>query len=389
MINHKITLSERCMGKYAVFGHVGVGHVHSHSSYVQDDSVGFAVASMMMREALGCDTRIKEIRAEVESGKIIVTTNGGGIGESYSSRGITPWEKKLLENAVGHDGIYTQNIAIKVFGRMYGQGVTTAPVAFQGAIALAVLNTFEKSSDKVISTRDKYQGLIDKMTAMVVEINGIPVSVMAVINGNEGGIGPNEDNEGNTAAGPKGNLIRQFKMDEVPTIIVESKAYILKLCKDLEETTFLIRAEKSIDNSELGKKLSEATMGLKLPFCFKDNLMPIEENHLKKSTMEFADRIIALGENLRKSESSKEKVEILFNLSKLVSEDAGGVTFMSNDIHNMVRSAGIIPGKSAILSMIVPREYINYYSIPILESEEAERLMNIIARTVTETSKSH
>lgn len=386
MINHNITLSEAHIGKYSIFGHVGVGHVHSHSLYVQDDSVGFAVVSMIMRDALGCDTKIKEVIAEVESGKIIVITNGGGIGESYSSRGITPWEKQLLDKAVGNDGIYTQNIAIKVFGRMYGQGVTTAPVALQGAIALAVINTFEKSSDKVISTTDKYKGLIDKMIAMMVEINGVPVSVMAVVNGNEGGIGPNEDNEGNTAFGSKGNLIKKLKMEEVPAIIIESKAYIPKLCNELEETRFLIRAEKSIDNSELGEKMAKVADNLKLPFWFKDNLMPLEENQLKKSTMEFAHRIIDLGEALKKSEASEEKVDILYKLSKLVSEDAGGVTFMSNNIHNQFRSAGIIPGKSVILSMIVPKAYIDYWSIPMLEVVEAENFINIIAETVTKTN---
>lgn len=386
MIKGKITLSEERSGIYAVFGHVGVGHVHSHSSYVQDDSVGFAVATMIMREALGVDTRIKEVMVDLKSGKITVITHGGGVGEAASLRGITPWEKEIIEKAAGEDGIYTQNIAIKLFGRMYGQGITTTPVALQGAIALAILDSFEKASDKVRSTKEKYPGLIDKMVAMVVDINGISVSVMAVINGNEGGMGPNEDNEGNTDVGPKGELIRMLKMDEVPAIIVESKAYIPKLCKDLEETSFLIRAEKDIDNAIIAEKLAEAAKGLKLPFWLKDNAMPMEENQLKRSTVDFADKIIALGEALKKSEFSEEKVEILYGLSKMVSEDAGGVTFMSNGIHNKVRSAGIIPGNSAILSMIVPRSYIEYWGIPVLEVEEAENFVNIIAEAITGNS---
>ena len=383
MIKGKITLSEERSGLYAVFGHVGVGHVHSHSSYVQDDSVGFAVATLIMREALGVDTRIKEARVDLKSGKIRIITRGGGIGEASSIRGITPWEKEIIEKVAGEDGIYTQNIVIKLFGRMYGQGITTTPVALQGAIALAILDSFEKASDKVRSTKEEYPGLIDKMAAMVVDINGVPVSIMAVINGNEGGIGPNEDNEGNTDVGPKGELIRMLKMDEVPAIIVESKAYIPKLCNDIEETSFLIRAEKDIDNAVLAAKLAEAAEGLKLTFCIKDNIMPMEENQLKRSTVGFADKIIALGEELKRSESSKEKVEILYRLSKLVSEDAGGVTFMSNGIHNKVRSAGIIPGNSAILSMIVPKLYIEYWSIPVLKMEEVENFVNIITEAIT------
>ena len=39
-------------GAFGVVGHVGVGHVHSHSGFVQDDSVGFAVAAGLLQRAL-------------------------------------------------------------------------------------------------------------------------------------------------------------------------------------------------------------------------------------------------------------------------------------------------------------------------------------------------
>lgn len=383
MNKFEIHISHDAEGKYAVVGHVGIGHVHSHSSYVQDDSVGFAVVAYLMREALGVDTRIKSVEADINTGNIKVTTYAGGVGESFSRRGITPREGVMIESIIDEDGIYTQNLAIKAFGRMYGQGVTTVPVALQGAIALAVLDSFYKSHPKVYITTEKYEGLIDKMAAMVVDINGIPVSLLLNINGNEGGIGPNEDNEGNTAYGPKEVLMKKLNIDMVPNIIVESKAFIPRLCGALEKPTYLIRAEADVDNVDLAKAMVTSAEKLKLTYLFLDDALPKVEGQLKKATKDLGDIIINLGEKLKSADSSKDKVEIMAELAKVVSEDAGGVTFMSNDINKEVRSAGIVPGLSSILSMIVPRSYINHWLIPRLEIEDLLGYVQIITETIT------
>ncbi len=384
MGNYKIKISSNDKGEYAIAGHVGIGHVHSHSSYVQDDSVGFAVVSYLMREVLRVDTRIKSVEADIKTGNIKVTTYTNGVGESFSSRGITPIEVSMLEKAINEDGIYSQNVAIKVFGRMYGQGVTTVPVALQGAIALAVLDSFCKCSSNVHYTNRKYEGLIDKMAAIVVDINDIPVSLLLTINGNEGGIGPNEDNEGNTTYGPKGALMKKLDMDKVPTIIVESKAYIPTLSRGINKSTYLIRAQSGIDNISLAKRMIDSAGKLKLSYQFLDNALPRIKGQLKKATIDFADNIIELAENLKAAESSQKKVEILSKLTRLVSEDAGGVTFMSNEIHEEVRAAGIVPGLSSILSMIVSEEYIKYWKIPMLEKEELLGYIDIIVNSLVD-----
>jgi len=41
MKDYVVKVSENNTGVLAVLGHAGVGHVHSHSGFVQDDSAGF------------------------------------------------------------------------------------------------------------------------------------------------------------------------------------------------------------------------------------------------------------------------------------------------------------------------------------------------------------
>ena len=91
---------------------MGVGHVHSHSSFVQDDSAGFAVVASLMREILKVDTRIKCIKGDILKGDIVVETYEGGIGRTFCRRGITPMELELMDRAIDEDGIYTQRTAI-------------------------------------------------------------------------------------------------------------------------------------------------------------------------------------------------------------------------------------------------------------------------------------
>jgi len=384
MDNCTISISDKKQGSLAVVGHVGVGHVHSHSSFVQDDSAGFAVVASIMKKALKVNTLIKSVTGDSVTGTITVETYEGGIGRTYSRRGLTPYEIELLNRVVDEDGIYTQTAAIKTFGRMYGQGVMETPVALQGAIALAVLDSFyKKAPDKVYITAEKFEGLIDKMAATVVDINGIPVSLLLNINGSDGGIGPNEDNEGNTLLGQKGELMKILEMDKVPNIIVESKAYIPDMAKNIQMNTFLFRAQDEIDNLSVAKALVNAAEYKDIPYILKTDSLPLVKGQLEKATKDFADKIIRSGECLKLSDTSKDKVSYIAEIAKLISEDAGGISFMSNSLHEVVRSAGIVPGTAAIISLLVPQEYINYWKIPILDSEDVSKYLEIILLAIT------
>lgn len=91
-------------GRFGVVGHVGVGHVHSHSGFVQDDSAGFAVAAGLLKRAMPVDTTIACAEADVDANTITVTTRGGGTATLSPRRGVTPAEAELLERAAGRDG---------------------------------------------------------------------------------------------------------------------------------------------------------------------------------------------------------------------------------------------------------------------------------------------
>lgn len=379
MIDYDIKISEKSHGVLAILGHAGVGHVHSHSGFVQDDSAGFAVVAAIMKEAFKVDTTIRTVTGNIETGAITVETYEGGIGTSYTRRGLTPHEILLMKIAEGEDGIYTQSAAVKTFGRMYGQGAMETPVALQGAIALAVIDSFyKKSPSKIFITHEKYDGLIDKMAGTVVDINGIPVSLLLNINGSEGGIGPAEDNEGNTAIGQKKDLMNLLGIDGVPNIIVESKSYVPALSKDIKSSTFLFRGQELIDNMHVAHAMANAAIECSIPYILKTDSLPISKGYLKNSTKNFAREIITLAERLSEADSSKDKTAIIADIARLVSEDAGGVSFMSNDLHDTARAAGIVPGTASVISMLVPEEYIKYWKIPILTPEDVEQYMKII-----------
>ena len=92
-----IRFSEQQKGILGVSGHVGVGHVHSHSGFVQDDSAGLAVAARILKQALPVDTGIARVQVSIEDGILTVMTNGGGVASAAPRRGIAPYEKDLLD----------------------------------------------------------------------------------------------------------------------------------------------------------------------------------------------------------------------------------------------------------------------------------------------------
>lgn len=378
----EVVMLEKLSGQLAVIGHVGLGHVHSHSGFVQDDSAGFAVVGDLLRGILGVDTRVRTVRTE-RNGWVEVETFGGGIGRAYARRGFTVYESELAQRAVRADGLYTQRCAFQAFGRVYGQGVSEAAVAFQGALALAVMDSFERAAPGHVRAADAASdGRIDRMAAHTAEIAGVPLSLMLVINGSAGGIGPDEDNEGNTAGGAKGELMRTFYIDTVDTIVVESKAYIPALADRITNPTYYVRAQEGLDNTKLGRLLLSAAEGEGLPCLYANDAMPQVPGGLARQTADFADGLLVLASRLKSAESAREKTEIVAELARRISEDAGGVTFMSNGLHEIVRGAGLIPdGRAALLSMLVPAA--DPAAVPMLDERDVEGYRRIVERTVS------
>ncbi|MFW6056880.1 MAG: hypothetical protein ACOC9B_06190 [Chloroflexota bacterium] len=365
--------------KIGIAGHAGIGHTHCPGGLIQDDSVGFAVAGAIIRELLGADTRIAALGVEPDRNSIRVVTRDGGIGESFPRRGITPGEARLMHYVVGGDALLCQALAIEALGRMYGQGVMETPSALEAALANSVVDTFRNKAPDVfhVTTEDlsSNSGLIGGMTA---EMDGVQVAVMAIVNASTGGLGPNEDLEGNVPLGSKRELMEKLGMLKCPTIVLEGKAYTPALCDSLTQNTFLVRVQRDLDNIVVAEALRDSAMELGYPVMFIDDAFPRNEGALRRRTVEVAERIIEAAGELKKAERGTEKVKAAAELARLMSEEVGGVSFMTDALFDVVRQTGLIPGTSAVLSMLVTRDYLEHWKIPLVEPEDIESMTRIV-----------
>jgi hypothetical protein len=99
---------------------------------------------------------------------------------------------------------------------------------------------------------------------------------------------------------------------------------------------------------------------------------------MAQQTVAFADRISDCADRLRAVEFASDKASIVAEMAELVSQDAGAIMCMSNRLHDLVRGVGMIPGMSAVLSMLVTRRYYEHWKIPLFEREDAKRAQNIV-----------
>lgn len=106
--------------------------------------------------------------------------------------------------------------------------------------------------------------------------------------------------------------------------------------------------------------------------------MPFSPGSLRKSTCDFADKIICQALRLKEVDDSADKVKIIAELNKMLSEDAGGISFMSNSVHDRVRSAGIVSPHAVIVSMVVTETYRQQMSIPMFTLEDATSYADIV-----------
>lgn len=384
----EVKISSSPAGRYGIVGHAGVGHVHSHSGFVQDDSAGFAVVSALIKKAIAVDTAIASVYVDRKNSSVTVITKAGGKGTAAARRGFSAPEAEIAQRAVGLDAAYSQNTAFHTFGRIYGQGALEAPVALQGACALAAMDSFKKVlGSRLVLCQNAFKGKYDAFAGTVLDINDIPVSVMLVVNATEGGIGPDEDLEGNTDFGAKGDLMKQLCLDKIPTAVVESKAFIPALSGSMAENQYLIRAQKGIDCSELGRAMYEAGLDLHLPVRYEDDMMPIKPGSLASATKALAAEIVLLGQKLSEADCCSDKVRIVAELNQICSEDAGGVTFMGNTVNDAMRGAGTLPGGiSAVISMVTTAAYQKEVLIPQLEVSETENYIRIISGALEKLS---
>lgn len=378
------------MKKIAVAGHAGIGHTHGCGGIIQDDTAGFAVAAEMVKEILAADTTVVKASASPETNLIEIVTQDGGRGAASPRRGVTPEEAERIKSVIGRDAIYCQAASLHAFGRMYGQGCLETPVSLTAALANSVIDTFYKKSGKRFkAVEESIEGNKGLIGGMETTIDDADVSILLTVNYSDGGIGPVEDLEGNISLGSKGDLMKELNMKRCPTIIIESKAFVPAISNKVKGNTFLIRADKDNDNLFIADALFDSVNDLKYHVIMRDDLLPLEIGKMKRETIDIAEMIISRGKSLKISESATEKTQIIAELSKIISEDSGSITCLSNKLHNVVRGAGIVPGTAAVISMLVNRDYYNYWKIPFVTGEDTDVMKKIIKLAIKKIRKEY
>ncbi|KPJ88699.1 MAG: hypothetical protein AMS18_13250 [Gemmatimonas sp. SG8_17] len=374
----------------AVAGHAGIGHVHGVAGFVQDDTAGFGVVGAMIADSLQADTRIADARADIAANSVRITTMDGGTYTAYPRRGITPAEACLVPAARMQNALHCQSVAVNCFGRMYGQGALETPVALAAAAANAVVDGFHKRAPTSFVMMEESLPLnAGLMGGITREFADRTVCYLTTVNYTRGGIGPVEDLEGNIALGSKRHLMERLNMLLCPTIIVEGKAYLPSISDQLDQNTFLVRAQRELDNPVVARALVQAAEDLGLPVIFRDDLLPHNPGAMRRDTAALALRLIDCVEQLRQSEFASDKVKVVADLAQLISQDAGAITCLSNPLHDVVRGTGNLPGTSAVLSLLVSREYYDHWKIPLLESEDVALAKQIISRAIDKIARQY
>ena len=288
----------------------------------------------------------------------------------------------LIQRAVGFDASFCQSLACHTLGRIYGQGVLECPACLEAAAAFAVVDSFRQCWPDCVHVREViHDDNRDVVLGATIELAGQVVSLLAVVNFTTGGLGPNENAEGNTLFGAKKEIMANLGLDDTPSIIIESKAFIPAYCQTLNQRTLFTRINRSFDNTVVAQALVDGAYKSGLPMKYDFDNYP-RDTALEINTSNFAAELEALAQALSHAHSSGEKVRILAKLAVLVSEDAGAITFMSNAIHAVAGSGGSMPGTAAVLSMLVPQAEAEYWKIPVLFQEDLDMYLSAIVAAI-------
>ena len=93
-------------------------------------------------------------------------------------------------------------------------------------------------------------------------------------------------------------------------------------------------------------------------------------------------KVIEFGERLSKASTARDKVRIAAELNEFCSQELGGITFMSNDVHKIMGGVGCIPGTSAVMSLFISKEQLRKQVLPTLEPEDVNNYDRIICGAV-------
>lgn len=363
-----------------IVGHAGCGHSNSHCGFIQDDSGGLCATLRILQLATNLDLTIQKVEVVAgRQGQFKVLTASGGIGIASPRRGITPFEAELAQRCIGEQAICTQALAMKCFGRTLGQGAMEVPVSLQSAIANAAINSFASALPKSFLVGDEnLDDNFGRLLGCVLNVDGVTVSLLALANATRGGLGPNEDIEGNVNLAGKQALMAKLRLDVLPTILIEGKVCAEPVSSKIDCPTFVTRAYPGDDNTVVSECLVEAAKELDFPIVYPRELLARKAGAMRSLTQEMGMHIAKLGQDLAKAVTSVEKVRIAAEINRYASEELGGVTFMSDNIHELMGGVGAIPGTTGCLSLFISRQELEEVVYPSLTMEDADRFAELI-----------
>ena len=315
------------------------------------------------------DLRVAKIT--VRGDALEVVTEDGGVGRSSAPHGFTPSEAALMERARGERCLAPQTFTTRVFGRISGQGTHPTACAFSQAVALAMLDTvLRRWPGPVLAEKDDLPGCTGGFVGGCLELCGEPVAWLLSVNASLAGGGPNEDAEGCVPVGAKGRMMAELGMLDIPSIVLEGKAYVPGLEPPVRETTLFIRWNGGYDNDIVAQCLEEAARLSGRPWRGVGDAYPRHTGALEADTKKLGRRIEELGRQYAGARTASRKADVLARLFELCCHDAGASVFMSNGVHEHAGSGGLWPGLGAMLSLTVPAREVEEWKCLVLTDDE-------------------
>lgn len=380
-----LSFSDAKTGKVGIVGHAGAGHSNSHLGFIQDDSGGLSAVMAILRRVTQLDLAIASVETKTGmNGGFTVKTVSGGVGVAYARRGVTPFEAELAQRVVGKQAVNSQALSMYAFGRTMGQGAMEVPVALQAAIANASIDAFVKRfPDRFQTGEEGLEGNFGRWLAGMIDVDGVDVAIMGLLNATEGGLGPNEDIEGNVNLAGKAAVMKELALDRIPTIVIEGKVCAGPVSPVIDVPTFVTRAFPGDDNSIVSECLVTAAESFNYPIVYPRELLARKAGAMRSLTDEMGRHIADLGMKLAAAKTSREKVLLAAEINKYASENLGGITFMSDDIHEVMGGVGCIPGLTGCLSLFVSDKEKAQVVYPALTLNDCERYADVILKGVT------
>lgn len=373
--------------KAALAGHIGVGHAYSHSGFVQEDSAGFATLLHILQRACPMDFTVS--RVESTGNTVRVHTAQGGVGEATAQRGFTPYEREMMQRAVGQACLAPQTAAVRLFGRIYGQGVCEPAAAYSLALANAYVHTVQLAwPEATMHAPEDVPGGCGVFLGGCMRLHNEPVAWLLSVNASPGGTGPVEDAEGIIPIGNKGTLMAAIGMEKCPTLILESKAYNPTLSDALAQTTYFARWNTEQDNPVVGACLRQALEESGLPFQVDANAFP-RNGALVEETKRIGYAIAQLGNEYATASTASQKVALASRLARIVSQDMGGSIFMTNAIFALAGAGGLWPGQAVVLSSLTSQQDLQRVGTLVVTEEELRRLADIALATARLMTEQH